>query len=166
MTDLLTRQQAADGLTVQEYAASRGVAYGTLKRWIHEGLPVRRRSKQLGRTGSTVRVNPATADEWIARHRAGTIAHRRESVVYFAQHDDGGPIKVGFTSDVERRRGELVRSKNRRDPAPVYILGSLPGAKPLELEIHDLLAPWRIEGEWYEPTADVLRIIYAVLEAA
>lgn len=80
------------------------------------------------------------------------------SVVYFAQEGDGGPVKIGWSRDATERLGNLATGNSNH----LRLLHSVAGGPALELHIHELLAPDRIRGEWFKPTAAVMGLIEKV----
>ena len=69
----------------------------------------------------------------------------RSKRVYFIQPIGGGPIKIGCAANVERRLAHLQAFS----PAPLRILGSLPGGVALERELHVRFSEHRLHGEWF-----------------
>lgn len=139
-------------LTPREFAAARGVKWGTVKRWCHEGMPVQ---KVAGGRYGWVRIDPTVADPWVAAHSRG-CTFGRTALVYFAQAEPSGPIKIGFTSNVARRLHEL--GKGRRHLKFVALL-ELAGDKRLEGELHARFAAHRISREWFRPASELLEFI-------
>lgn len=125
-------------VTVDAFADSIGVRKGTVKRWIHEGMPV-------DRVGAHVRVRPEIAKSWVDHNHGGSIAIRRRSSVYVAQRASDGAIKIGWSADVERRLRELHKGLGDS----VALVAMLPGDKPDELRLHQAFADRRLEGEWF-----------------
>jgi hypothetical protein len=69
-------------------------------------------------------------------------------VIYFIEH--AGRIKVGFADNVERRLKEF------RTAIPSFVrLGSMEGTRGHERAIHQALAAYRLEGEWFKDCAFV-----------
>lgn len=93
----------AGEVTPKRLAEILGVAHGTAKRWIHEGLPRTRANAH------ETWVNLDAAREWLAKRFGGrkTIAFQRKSFVYVAERESDGAYKIGFSSDVMRRMFEL-----------------------------------------------------------
>lgn len=54
-------------------------------------------------------------------------------------------IKVGFTNDVNKRFRTLARTS----PVRLCLLASWPGTVEEEGQIHDRIASYRIQGEWF-----------------
>lgn len=94
----------------RQFAEHLGVAHGTVKRWLHEGMPAHRHNRR-------VRIDVQRATEWIREHYGRTIAFDRKAVVYFAIRSEGA-VKIGWSSDVLRRVQELRKATR----SPVELL--------------------------------------------
>jgi hypothetical protein len=72
-----------------------------------------------------------------------------------------GPLKVGISTRPEHRAKQLQTAY----PRPVAVYGSWPHADPraVEAETHRLLAPWHINGEWFDVNQD--RATAAIVQA-
>lgn len=79
-----------------------------------------------------------------------------DQFVYFIQADQGGPIKIGFTSDDPQKRLSQLQTGNA---ARLRLLGSIKGDIAREKDFHDSLAEWRLQGEWFEAHPKVLSSI-------
>lgn len=137
-----------DVLSLKLYAASIGVRYGTVKRWVHEGMPVHK-------VDHAVLVVPKEAEAWVAKHRRGGVCFARRAVIYFAQRDADMAIKIGWSSNIARRLGELA-SKGRVE---VALLAAVPGNKPDEQALHARFAEDLIADEWFRPSAALMGFI-------
>ena len=80
-------------------------------------------------------------------------AEERAVVTYFVQAGPDGPIKIGITTDFDKR----LRSLQTSSPLPLRILGVVP--KDIEDDCHVALAEWRVHGEWFKPVPEVLAFI-------
>jgi hypothetical protein len=78
--------------------------------------------------------------------------------VYFIQADTGGPIKIGISRDVERRRGELQRAERQ----PLKVLATFEGTIQDESAMHARFAAHRLHGEWFTPAPDLMSHIAAL----
>ena len=69
------------------------------------------------------------------------------SVVYFVKHKGQDPIKIGYTSNLKNRMGDLAVSS----PHGLDLVGVIksPEAKELESKIHKRLDAHRLRGEWF-----------------
>lgn len=83
------------------------------------------------------------------------------SYIYFIQAQGDGPIKIGVTGDNPRKRMVKIQSDC---PWPVKLLGAIEGTVSQEKQIHLVLARYRTQGEWFEPTPIVLEAISTALE--
>lgn len=81
------------------------------------------------------------------------MASRNESfgVVYFIGPETDGPVKIGYTAnrDAERRLAQLQTGSAEQ----YVVLGTVDAGPVVERAIHDLLAPHRQRGEWFERQA-------------
>lgn len=68
-----------------------------------------------------------------------------EPVVYFVQRGLDSAVKIGFTRDLRQR----MHSLRATQPAPVVLLGTVPGGEALEQSFHSEFSQARIEGEWF-----------------
>jgi Meiotically up-regulated gene 113 len=77
-------------------------------------------------------------------------------MVYFIQAIDGGPIKIGCSSDVERRRRHLEYTYGRS----LVVLAVMDGGPEREKEIHEKFSRFRIGGtEQFRPVAELMAFI-------
>ncbi len=72
----------------------------------------------------------------------------RYGIVYFIGQEESGPVKIGFTADRtgQRRLNQLQTGS----PEKYVILGSIGAGPSVEKAIHNLMAPHRISGEWFD----------------
>lgn len=85
--------------------------------------------------------------EEIADYIGAPPVHLLGDGVYFAQGASGGPIKIGWSSDAYRRRGELQTAQAER----LVYLAFIPGTVEDEQAYHSRFSRFRLEGEWFEP---------------
>lgn len=77
-------------------------------------------------------------------------------MIYFLQVDiPNGPIKIGYSRN-PRRRVKGIRSGF---PYRLRVLGYTLGSLARERRYHKLFSECRIRGEWFSPTAQLLRFI-------
>ncbi len=69
-----------------------------------------------------------------------------------------GPVKIGFSTDPERRRRELERSS----PYKLEVAAKIAGDRLLEIRIHHYLRSSRLRGEWFEATEGLSSMITSV----
>lgn len=72
--------------------------------------------------------------------------------VYAAQIEGCGPVKFGATSDPDAR----LRSLQAWTPHEITLLVKVKAPHLAEKWLHNALRFWRIRGEWYAPTDEVL----------
>ena len=75
--------------------------------------------------------------------------------IYAFQIGDDGPIKIGFTTNVEKRKKGIETST----PYDLSILLNIPGTKTNECWTHSRLRPHRLRGEWFYNCEEVLRFL-------
>lgn len=78
---------------------------------------------------------------------------RRDGGVYFIQGVDGGPIKIGFTTNHVRHR---LSSLQAGSPVVLRVLLAILGTTILERELHFHFRRSRLHNEWFAPTNDLL----------
>jgi hypothetical protein len=79
-------------------------------------------------------------------------------VIYFIQAENGGAIKIGFTSkdDVNER----VKQLQVGNPYPLRAIAViLKGALGQEQQLHAQFAQFRLCGEWFLPDESLLKFI-------
>jgi hypothetical protein len=77
-------------------------------------------------------------------------------VIYFMQSVDGGSIKIGFSDDVDRRRGQLESHYG----TALAILATMPGNRDEEARIHARFSHLRLgRTEQFRPAPELLGFI-------
>jgi hypothetical protein len=76
--------------------------------------------------------------------------------VYFAQCGVGGPVKIGFTNNIERRISTLQSGC----PIPLRVIGVIVRAGEIDESIlHDHFEDCRMHGEWFWPSPGLLDFV-------
>ena len=75
----------------------------------------------------------------------------RDGVVYFVQSGEDGPIKIGWTQDIERRIAELQTANAH----PLKLLGEVPGTMRDETAMHARFSHLRMEAEWFRNALEI-----------
>jgi hypothetical protein len=92
-----------------------------------------------------------------------TSAARRKKVgyVYFIEGVGTGRIKVGMTEGAPRER---LRALQTGSPFPLKLryIYETDDARKTEAWLHETLAPYRVQGEWFE--ADAVRDVIFMLQ--
>lgn len=81
-------------------------------------------------------------------------------MIYFIQAGEGGPFKIGFAKNAERRLAQLQTGNHRK----LSLVFSCPGDHALENRIHRDLDEYRGEGEWFGPPEVVWQYIAGLRE--
>jgi len=86
------------------------------------------------------------ADFWegVTRERMNPTGY-----VYMMRAGPVGPVKIGYTTDVETRRAKMQSDC----PYPLDVVAKIRGTKELERKIHEYFNGCKIGGEWFTPTA-------------
>ena len=71
--------------------------------------------------------------------------------IYFVQSHSGGPVKIGFASNVRARLGELQVGS----PVRLRVLGKCSGTIEDERKLHQELKGHKVHGEWFWPDGEV-----------
>lgn len=77
----------------------------------------------------------------------------KESFVYFFQRSDKA-IKIGTSTSPTQRLATLQTASG-----PLEVLAMIPGDRNAERRLHRKFAEWRIHGEWFEPSEELLEFI-------
>lgn len=72
--------------------------------------------------------------------------------IYFIQGECGGPIKIGYTIDLAQR----LKSLQTGYPDRLELLFAFPGNPEDEKKMHDYFKDFRLQGEWFRSTPEVL----------
>lgn len=85
------------------------------------------------------------------------IVPSAEGYVYFIQahHEE---VKIGFSDEPYRRRGQLQTAQAYQ----LRMLALCPGPQGRETAFHDMLAPHRLAGEWFEWCPEVQAVVKTV----
>jgi len=73
-------------------------------------------------------------------------------MVYFIQCEVTGRIKIGRAKNPRRRLSEVQTGS----PTKLRLVGTIPGGRSEELELHAKFTGARLHGEWFIPTSDLL----------
>lgn len=75
----------------------------------------------------------------------------RDGFVYFVVRGFDGPIKIGWSQDVERRVSELQTA----NAEPLRLIGKIPGRMIDESRMHGQFAHLRMEAEWFQNSPEI-----------
>lgn len=83
-----------------------------------------------------------------------------DSLVYFIQQGENGPIKIGYSADPLKR----LQTLSTASPYPLQLLTVVPGGKALEQDLHARFVSCQLEGEWFAPDNSLLEFIASLDE--
>jgi len=79
-----------------------------------------------------------------------------EGFVYLIRSEKGGPVKIGWARDPDKRCSDLQTAH----PYRLAVIARFPGSLKLERELHERFAAVRIPGgEWFEPIPEILELV-------
>lgn len=76
-------------------------------------------------------------------------------MIYFIQAVDGGPVKIGWAKNLDKRIAEI----QRMSPSQLCILNTFDSSKEDERLLHKYFKCIRLYGEWFEPTDELLAFV-------
>jgi hypothetical protein len=99
-------------------------------------------------------ISEARSDHLTKLYRSG------QQRVYFVECGHGGPIKIGVAIDPAKR----LNAMQMHSPHEMIIVGTCAGARELEQALHAEFAAYRIRGEWFERTENLMHRVQALCE--
>lgn len=83
--------------------------------------------------------------------------------VYFIRSEDGGPVKIGSSTDVHRR----MRSIQTSCPHRLKVIAIIPNCgRRKERELHRKFSEDRMSGEWFEWSSDIEAYVNSISPTA
>lgn len=79
----------------------------------------------------------------------------RLGVVYFIQAGEKGPIKIGWSQEVDKRIATLQTA----NACKLTLLGTVPGTMETERAYHQKFSHLRLEAEWFQYSQEILDFI-------
>lgn len=83
-------------------------------------------------------------------------------MIYFIQAHSGGPVKIGYAANPEKRIAEI----QRMSPVELKTLKIIEGDLKQEKELHKHFAKFRLHGEWFDLNEKMLNIVIPLPEKA
>jgi hypothetical protein len=80
-------------------------------------------------------------------------------MIYFAQADVSGQIKIGYHGGTDAN--DRLRELQTGCPTKLILLGTIPGEKETEADLHRRFAFAHAHGEWFNPVPELLAFIGA-----
>ena len=78
-----------------------------------------------------------------------------KTMVYFIQSVNGGPIKIGYSNNVNER----IRELQTASPYKLILLAAIVGGVRMENDIHKQFSKYRMRGEWFKPAKELMEFI-------
>lgn len=95
-------------------------------------------------------------DPWPTVGRQPQQKLDKPGTVYVFDDKPGGRVKVGWTAGPIEKR---LRGVSTAAGVLLTLRNTRPGTRADEQEIHGRLAAWRLHGEWFQRTPEVLALI-------
>lgn len=80
--------------------------------------------------------------------------------VYFIQAGVGGPVKIGWSSNIKVR----MESAQVDNHEPLTLLTYVPGGPEVEARLHHRFREAHLRGEWFRPARDLMDLIEEVAD--
>lgn len=74
--------------------------------------------------------------------------------VYFVQGKKTRLVKIGFSTNADRRLDDLQSGS----PDTLRMLGMAPGSRLAERRLHEVFQDHRVHGEWFKPSSELLSL--------
>lgn len=84
----------------------------------------------------------------------------KPSFVYVVQQNETGPVKVGCTINLHSRINLLTTAS----AYPIRVLAIERGGRNTERKIHEAISEYRLQGEWFKCTPEVVNTIEEILK--
>lgn len=82
--------------------------------------------------------------------------------VYFIQAGDSGPIKIGYSDNVDSRLRSMQTGNHER----LRLLCKVPGSYLDEGSLHKRFDIYRLSGEWFRPHYDITDFIEEIIHGS
>lgn len=89
------------------------------------------------------------------RFPMGNMKRDSTRYVYFIQGEATGLIKIGKANDP----GTRLKGLQTGSPDHLVLLGVIPCTKTRETELHEDFKAFKVHGEWFKPSAELLSFI-------
>lgn len=75
-------------------------------------------------------------------------------MIYFIRRGEDGPVKIGFTTNLDKRLASLQGGNAEK----LTVIRTMDGDKETERVLHGYFADQRLHGEWFEYSEEMLRV--------
>jgi len=119
---------------------------------------IRSRSKGAGRPNGIInRGRRPVVHKRKGLHDPGSrlAAVHPNSKIYLIRCETTGHLKIGWTINTAAR----LRTLQAASPTRLRLIGEFAGDRQREQELHQLLAAFRLHGEWFEYRSEVRQLL-------
>jgi hypothetical protein len=108
-------------------------------------------------SGCGSRTQNPSSGKWIVCDECSHLNRRQDEsgLIYFIQHSEGNPIKVGKS----RRPFQRLRQLEYTHGVELHIIHLEAGGRHREKQLHWRFRDFRVAGEWFHPADDILQYI-------
>lgn len=150
-------------LTEDDAAAYLGIGARTLR-----GIRSKGMIRYIRTSPRTIRYTPEDLDEYLAPRAVEPTPPAREfdpiadiptaPCVYFVRSGRTGPIKIGHAKRLRARLHALSTAHHEQ----LILLATLAGGEVQERRLHSQFSAYRLRGEWFEASDELLDFIETI----
>lgn len=111
--------------------------------------------RDLGSRGTPGGRRPV---DYVRQQKLKALRESDKGIIYFCRAASGGPVKIGYAGDAEKRLRALQTSHH----SELTLLNAIEGSHADEQALHKRFAKYRLKGEWFKYTGPVKRYIEAL----
>lgn len=98
---------------------------------------------------------PEVTDDELQR----AIQDSAGGIVYFLQHGDRGPVKIGYTT--EGHLAGRMSAMQTGNPVTLHLRRTSPGTRKTERLLHRFFADLHVKGEWFWASPQLCEVAWA-----
>lgn len=83
------------------------------------------------------------------------MQYNSDQIVYFIEDPHAGYVKIGVATDVRKRMAQLQCSHGH----PLKLLGTMSGGRPVEKNLHEMFARYKVRREWFKLSDEIKEFI-------
>lgn len=132
---------------------------GKRKRLVYHGTHEEAERQEMFIKSGLWEVNDEGVDISLSKLK---FNHKNPPFIYFIRQGHNGPIKIGFTKADIYGRIKRLQTGNH---LPLKVLAIIDGAsKKQEVSLHSKFSAFKVYGEWFTPSKELLDHIYSITE--
>lgn len=161
-------ENADEILYAQDFVDDFGLSAVTIRKlWKQGSIPC------VKTKGGRIGMSRALYSEWRAQIRGGAGPTRfsvpsalNHGTIYFvqAEGEPASPIKIGFTAG--KTTEKRLKSLQTAHPKKLGVVTTIPGTLRQEQDLHERFKAYRLQGEWFSASPELLAWIRGLQDAA